>query len=82
MSADQFGVALIDLDDPRTCDQAFENRHWDFFLIGGYTVEHCCCKAKIAIDAAKLKVVDHMCIWAHSREIMSLRYGFAWHQMD
>ena len=57
--ADQFGASrFIDLDDPRTFDQALKDVT-GIFLITGYTVDMLV-QSKSLIDAAKRNGVDHI----------------------
>src|SRR4030081_1097735 len=79
--ADQFGAArFIDLDDPRTFDEALKNIT-GIFLIGGYTVDMLV-QSKSLIDAAKRNGVTHIVhLGAFTREHDSYATVFAWHQM-
>ena len=79
--ADQFGASrFIDLDDPRTFDEALTNIT-GLFLITGYTVDmlvHC----KTLIDAAKRNGLNHVVhLGAFTREHDCDTTVFAWHQM-
>src|SRR5258705_13356021 len=79
--ADQFGASrFIDLDDPRTFDEALKNIT-GLFLITGYTVDmlvHC----KTLIDAAKRNGLNHVVhLGAFTREHDCDTTVFAWHQM-
>src|SRR6266550_9407362 len=57
--ADQFGASrFIDLDDPRTFDDALKNIT-GIFLITGYTVDMLV-QSKTLIDAAKRNAVNHI----------------------
>src|SRR5712671_1494110 len=57
--ADQFGASrFIDLDDPRTFDEALKNIT-GIFLITGYTVDMLV-QSKTLIDAAKRNAVNHI----------------------
>src|SRR5438094_8465529 len=66
--ADQFGASrFIDLDDPRTFDEALNNVT-SIFLITGYTVDMLV-QSKSLIDAAKRNGVTHiMQLVAFTRE--------------
>src|SRR2546422_10561698 len=79
--ADQFGASrFIDLDDPRTFDEALNNVT-SIFLITGYTVDMLV-KSKSLIDAAKRNGVTHIVhLGAFTREHDSYATVFAWHQM-
>src|ERR1700716_860246 len=79
--ADQFGASrLIDLDDPRTFDEALNNIT-SIFLITGYTVDMLV-QSKSLIDAAKRNGVTHIVhLGAFTREHDSYATVFAWHQM-
>ncbi len=79
--ADQFGASrFIDLDDPRTFDEALKNIT-GIFLITGYTVDMLV-QSKSLIDAAKRNGVDHIVhLGAFTREHDSYATVFAWHQM-
>ncbi len=79
--ADQFGSSrLIDLDDPRTFDEALNNVT-SIFLITGYTVDMLV-QSKSLIDAAKRSGVNHIVhLGAFTREHDSYATVFAWHQM-
>src|ERR1700740_2084171 len=79
--ADQFGASrFIDLDDPRTFDEALENIT-GIFLITGYTVDMLV-QSKSLIDAAKRNAVKHIVhLGAFTREHDSYATVFAWHQM-
>ena len=79
--ADQFGASrFIDLDDPRTFDEALKNIT-GIFLITGYTVDMLV-QSKSLIDAAERNDVDHIVhLGAFTREHDSYATVFAWHQM-
>jgi uncharacterized protein YbjT (DUF2867 family) len=79
--ADQFGASrLIDLDDPRTFDEALNNVT-SIFLITGYTVDMLV-QSKSLIDAAKRNGVNHIVhLGAFTREHDCYATVFAWHQM-
>src|SRR6266850_46469 len=79
--ADQFGASrFIDLDDPRTFDEALKDIT-GVFLITGYTVDMLV-QSKTLIDAAKRNGVNHI---VHLG-VFTLKHDsdatvFAWHQM-
>src|SRR5947209_8752112 len=79
--ADQYGASrFIDLDDPRTFDEALNNVT-SIFLITGYTVDMLV-QSKSLIDAAKRNGVTHIVhLGAFTREHDSYATVFAWHQM-
>jgi NAD(P)H dehydrogenase (quinone) len=79
--ADQFGASrFIDLDDPRTFDEALKNIT-GIFLITGYTVDMLV-QSKSLIDAARRNAVNHIVhLGAFTRERDSYATVFAWHQM-
>src|SRR6266516_1496028 len=79
--ADQIGASrFIDLDDPRTFDEALNNIT-GIFLITGYTVDMLV-QSKSLIDAAKRNGVTHIVhLGAFTREHDSYATVFAWHQM-
>src|SRR3989475_965682 len=79
--ADQFGASrFIDLDDPRTFDEALKNVT-GIFLITGYTVDMLV-QSKTLIDAAKRNGVNHVVhLGAFTRERDTYTTVFAWHQM-
>src|SRR6266851_5039146 len=79
--ADQFGASrFIDLDDPRTFDEALNNVT-GVFLITGYTVDMLV-QSKSLVDAAKRNGVTHIVhLGAFTREHDSYATVFAWHQM-
>src|SRR5438552_6647032 len=79
--ADQFGSSrLIDLDDPRTFDEALNNVT-SIFLITGYTVDMLV-QSKSHIDAAKRSGVNHIVhLGAFTTDHDSYATVFAWHQM-
>jgi NAD(P)H dehydrogenase (quinone) len=79
--ADQFGASrFIDLDDPRTFDEALKNVT-GIFLITGYTVDMLV-QSKTLIDAAKRNGVKHIAhLGAFTREHDTYTTVFAWHQM-
>jgi len=79
--ADQFGAArFIDLDDPRTFDEALKHVT-GLFLITGYTVDMLV-QSKTLIDAARRNGVNHIVhlgVFARDRDTYTT--VFAWHQM-
>src|SRR6201987_6538222 len=79
--ADQFGASrFIDLDDPRTFNEALENVT-GIFLITGYTVDMLV-QSKSLIDAAKRNGVKHIVhLGAFTRDHDAYATVFAWHQM-
>src|SRR5438876_10544467 len=79
--ADQYGASrFIDLDDPRTFDEALNNVT-SIFLITGYTVDMLV-QSKSLIDAAKRNSVTHIVhLGDFTREHDSYATVFAWHQM-
>src|SRR5712664_76931 len=79
--ADQFGASrFIDLDDPRTFDQALKDVT-GIFLITGYTVDMLV-QSKSLIDAAKRNGVDHIVrLGVFTRDHDAYATVFAWHQM-
>jgi NAD(P)H dehydrogenase (quinone) len=79
--ADQFGASrFIDLDDPRTFDEALKNVT-GIFLVTGYTVDMLV-QSKTLIDAAKRNGVNHIVhLGAFTREHDCYTTVFAWHQM-
>ena len=79
--ADQFGASrFIDLDDPRTFDEALKNVT-GIFLITGYTVDMLV-QSKSLIDAAKRNGVYHIVhLGAFTTDQDSYATVFAWHQM-
>src|SRR5712675_1430204 len=79
--ADQFGASrFIDLDDPRTFDEALRNVT-GIFLITGYTVDMLV-QSKSLIDAAKRNGVKHIVhLGAFTRDHDVYATAFAWHQM-
>src|ERR1700747_2812646 len=79
--ADQFGASrFIDLDDPRTFDEALKNIT-GIFLITGYTVDMLV-QSKSLIDAAKRNGVNHIVhLGAFTRDHDAYATVFAWHQM-
>ena len=79
--ADQFGASrFINLDDPRTFDEALKNIS-SIFLITGYTVDMLV-QSKSLIDAAKRNGVNHIVhLGAFTREHDCYATVFAWHQM-
>src|SRR6201984_243302 len=79
--ADQFGASrFIDLDDPRTFDEALKNVT-GIFLITGYTVDMLV-QSKSLIDAAKRNGVTHIVhLGAFAADQDSYATVFAWHQM-
>src|SRR6201984_2572756 len=78
---DQFGASrFIDLDDPRTFDEALKNIS-GIFLITGYTVDMLV-QSKSLIDAAKRNGVSHIVhLGAFTTDRDSYATVFAWHQM-
>src|SRR5882762_189782 len=79
--ADQFGASrLIDLDDPRTFDEALKGIT-SIFLITGYTVDMLV-QSKSLIDAAVRNGVKHIVhLGAFTRDHDAYATVFAWHQM-
>ena len=79
--ADQFGASrFIDLDDPRTFDEALKNIT-GIFLVTGYTVDMLV-QSKALIDAAKRNGVSHIVhLGAFTRDHDAYATVFAWHQM-
>src|ERR1043165_4355306 len=79
--ADRFGASrLIDLDDPRTFDEALKNIT-GLFLITGYTVDMLV-QSKSLVDAAKRNGVKHIVhLGAFTRDHDAYSTVFAWHQM-
>src|SRR5438552_8615600 len=79
--ADQFGASrFIDLDDPRTFDEALKNVT-GIFLVTGYTVDMLV-QSKTLIDAAKRNDVNHIVhLGAFTRDHDAYATVFAWHQM-
>src|SRR5207253_2580570 len=79
--ADQFGASrFIDLDDPRTFDQALKDIT-GIFLITGYTVAMLV-QSKSLIDAARRNGVTHIVhLGTFTRDHDSYATVFAWHQM-
>src|SRR5712672_2335500 len=79
--ADQFGASrFIDLDDPRTFDQALKGIT-GIFLITGYTVDMLV-QSKSLIDAAKRNGVNHIVhLGGFTRDHDAYATVFAWHQM-
>ena len=79
--ADQFGESrFIDLDDPRTFDQALKDVT-GIFLITGYTVDMLV-HSKSLIDAARrngVKHIVHLGAFTTDRDVYAT--VFAWHQM-
>src|SRR6266576_3065377 len=78
---DRFGASrFIDLDDPRTFDQALKGIT-GIFLITGYTVDMLV-QSKTLIDAAKRNGVKHIVhLGGFTREHDTYTTVFAWHQM-
>src|SRR5882757_5036168 len=78
---DQFGASrFIDLDDPRTFDQALKGIT-GIFLITGYTVDMLV-QSKSLIDAAKRNGVKHIVhLGAFTTDRDAYATVFAWHQM-
>src|ERR1700719_4032697 len=79
--ADQFGASrFIDLDDPRTFDEALKNVA-GIFLITGYTVDMLV-QSKSLIDAARRNGVKHIVhLGVFTRERDSYQIVFSWHQV-
>ena len=79
--ADQFGASrFINLDDPRTFDEALKNVS-SIFLITGYTVDMLV-QSKTLIDAARRNGVKHIVhLGVFSREHDSYQIVFSWHQL-
>src|SRR3981189_2203541 len=79
--AGRFGASrFIDLDDPRTFDEALKNIT-GLFLITGYTVDMLV-QSKSLIDAAKRNGVKHVVhLGAFTRDHDAYATVFAWHQM-
>jgi NAD(P)H dehydrogenase (quinone) len=79
--ADQFGESrFIDLDDPRTFDEALKNVT-GVFLITGYTVDMLV-QSKSLIDAAKRNGVSHIVhLGSFTPEHDGYATVYAWHQM-
>src|SRR6201982_2546553 len=79
--SNQFGSSrFIDLDDPRTFNEALKNVS-SIFLITGYTVDMLV-QSKTLIDAAKRNGVNHVVhLGAFTRERDTYTTVFAWHQM-
>src|SRR5882724_9992629 len=79
--SDQFGSSrFIDLDDPRTFDNALQNIT-SIFLITGYTVDMLV-QSKSLIDAAKRNGVHHIVhLGAFTRDHDAYATVFAWHQI-
>ncbi|NPT53811.1 NmrA family NAD(P)-binding protein [Paraburkholderia elongata] len=79
--ADQFGASrYIDLDDPRTFDEALKDVT-GIFLINGYTVDMLV-QSKTLIDAARRNGVSHIVhLGVFTREHDAYATVFAWHQL-
>ena len=79
--ADQFGASrFIDLDDPRTFDEALKNIT-GIFLLTGYTVDMLV-QSKSLIDAAKRNGVNHIVhVGAFTVDHDAYATVFTWHQM-
>src|SRR5882757_10480650 len=79
--ANQFGASrFIDLDDPRTFDEALKNVS-SIFLITGYTVDMLV-QSKTLIDAARRNGVKHIVhLGVFTREHDSYQIVFSWHQL-
>src|SRR6059036_2596878 len=79
--ADQFGASrFIDLDDPRTFDEALKDIT-GIFLITGYTVDMLV-QSKSLIDAARRNGVKHIVhLGAFTTDRDAYATVFAWHQM-
>jgi len=78
---DQFGASrFIDLDDPRTFDEALKNIS-GLFLITGYTVDMLV-QSKSLIDAAERNGVSHIVhLGSFTPEHDGYATVYAWHQM-
>ena len=78
---DQFGASrFIDLDDPRTFDEALRNIS-GLFLVTGYTVDMLV-QSKSLIDAAKRNGVSHIVhLGSFTPEHDGYATVYAWHQM-
>src|SRR5882724_10704179 len=78
---DRFGASrFIDLDDPRTFDQALKGIT-GIFLITGYTVDMLV-QSKSLIDAAQRNGIHHIVhLGVFTRDHDAYSTGFAWHQM-
>jgi NAD(P)H dehydrogenase (quinone) len=79
--AGQFGASrFIDLDDPRTFDEALRNIS-GVFLVTGYTVDMLV-QSKSLIDAAKRNGVSHVVhLGSFTPEHDGYATVYAWHQM-
>src|SRR5580704_275474 len=79
--ADQFGASrFIDLDDPRTFNEALKHVT-GLFLITGYTVDMLV-QSKTLIDAARRNGVNHIVhLGVFSREHDSYQIVYSWHQL-
>src|SRR5438445_5699450 len=79
--ADQFGASrFIDLDDPRTFDEALKDIT-GIFLLTGYTVDMLV-QSKSLIDAAKRNGVNHIVhVGAFTVDDNGYSTVFTWHQM-
>src|SRR6201998_3199394 len=79
--ADQFGASrFIDLDDPRTFDEALKNVT-GVFLMTGYTVDMLV-QSKSLIDAANVNGVSHIVhLGSFTPEHDGYATVYAWHQM-
>ena len=79
--ADQFGASrFIDLDDPRTFDEALKDIT-GIFLLTGYTVDMLV-QSKSLIDAAKRNGVNHIVhVGAFTVDHNGYSTVFTWHQM-
>src|SRR6266513_556398 len=79
--AHQFGASrYIDLDDPRTFDEALKDIT-GLFLLTGYTVAMLV-QSKSLIDAAKRNGIKHIVhLGAFTRDHYAYATVFAWHQM-
>src|SRR5437588_7905101 len=79
--ADQFGASrFIDLDDPRTFDEALKDIT-GIFLITGYTVDMLV-QSKSLIDAAERNDVNHIAhLGSFTQEHDGYATVYAWHQM-
>lgn len=78
---DQFGSSrFINLDDPRTFDEALKSIT-SIFLVTGYTVDMLV-QSKSLIDAAKRNGINHVeHLGAFTRDHDAYSTVFAWHQM-
>jgi NAD(P)H dehydrogenase (quinone) len=80
LSAQFWSSRFIDLDDPRTFDEALKGIT-SIFLITGYTVDMFV-QSESLIDAAKRNGVNHIVhLGAFTRDSDAYSTVFAWHQM-